>query len=693
MKPKSHLFLVLGVAAFVLGGCLNPVKVLSTQPTPTTDSGPVRELPGPTTAPATDQPTAPAPDQTMPPATAQSNTSSQSIDTSNLIRDPVTAADRTDEQLINSTDIPIADLRELAIRFKGVPADTPLKNCTAAPTYNVGDQEKFSVLDNESLKTFTVEATLIAKNDTTYMWLDNNWLNTVDHAALQKAAQTFNDQIVPRDHALFGHEESPGIDCDPRIHILNTSGTNAGGYFSSVDQVTKQVRSDSNEKDMFYIDIEGSGGPRAIGSGYYDGVLAHEFQHMILNKQDPNEDTWISEGMSDLAMYLNGDDPGADAVAAASPDIQLNSWPDGGVAGEDVYGTAFSFMLYFWDRYGDAGVQALAAEPANGLAGIQNTLNKIDPGKQADDLVADWLIARMLDDPSIENGRYGYKQTDRAKVEPRQTIDSYPFNEQASVHQYAGDYTQFEGKRDLTIDFAGSTKAQMIDAQPHSGQYFMWSNRADVDDLHLQHDFDLSNVKQATLNYWTWYDLEKDWDYAYASVSEDGGKTWKLLKAPSMTDSNPTNANYGWGYTGKSGGGDQAQWIQERIDLTPYAGKKISVAFDVINDLAVNRPGLAIDDVEVPEINYRTDFEKDDGGWQSAGWIRTDNFVPQRYVVQLVSFGQNGQVEVSRLPVNDDNTAHWDIPLSQLEKAIVVVSPMASKSTEVAHYNWTAREK
>jgi hypothetical protein len=67
--------------------------------------------------------------------------------------------------------------------------------------------------------------------------------------------------------------------------------------------------------------------------------------------------------------------------------------------------------------------------------------------------------------------------------------------------------------------------------------------------------------------------------------------------------------------------------------------------------------------------------------------------VPQQYVVQLVSFGKDGQTTVAHLPVKDDNTAQWDIPLSQLDKAIVVVSPMALKTTEVAHYNWSAREK
>jgi immune inhibitor A len=678
MKNVTRLLLIFVILSVALAGCLNPVSVL-TNTSSTPAGGRVRELPGPTTEPA-----------------GKATGVAGPLDTTELLREPVTVADQADEKLINTVDIPIADLRELAIRFKGVPADAPLKNCTTAPTYNVGDQEKFSVMNEDTMKTVVVDATLIGKSDQAYMWLDNIFVNHANLDAFKQALQTFSDKIMPRDHALFGQEESPGIDCDPRVHILNTSsvmGTNVGGYVTEVDRVTKQVRADSNEKDMIYVNIEGSGGPSGSSADYYHGTMAHEFQHLIQENHDVNEDTWVSEGMSELAQFLNGNDDQYDAIAAQTPDIQLNSWPDGGVAGPDVYGTAFSFMLYLWDHYGDAGIQAIAAEPANGLTGIQKVLDKIDPGKTADGLVADWLIARLLDDPSIDNGRYGYSKTDRAKVEPRQTIDQYPFSEQASIHQYAGDYTEFSGPRDLSIDFAGSTKAQMIDAQPHSGQSFMWSNRADVADLRLQHEFDLSNVKTATLKYWTWYDLEKDWDYAYLSVSEDGGKTWKIVKAPSMTDSNPTNANYGWGYTGKSGGGDQAQWIQETVDLSTYAGKKIIVSFDVINDLAVNRPGVAIDDVEVPELNYQSDFEKDAGGWQTAGWIRTNNFVPQSYTVQLVSFGKDGQISVTHLPVNADNTAKWDIPLSQLEKAIVVVSPMASKTTEVARYSWSAQEK
>ena len=167
------------------------------------------------------------------------------------------------------------------------------------------------------------------------MWLDSAWITQVNLDAFKHALQIFGDKIMPRDRALFGLEESPGIDCDPRIHILNSSslmGASVGGFVSGVDQVTRQIRSDSNEKDIFYVNIEGSGGPDGNGADYYYGTLAHEFQHLITNKHDRNEDTWIDEGMSELAIYLNGYDTASDAGAATTPDIQFNSWPDGGVA-------------------------------------------------------------------------------------------------------------------------------------------------------------------------------------------------------------------------------------------------------------------------------------------------------------------------------------------------------------------------
>jgi hypothetical protein len=67
--------------------------------------------------------------------------------------------------------------------------------------------------------------------------------------------------------------------------------------------------------------------------------------------------------------------------------------------------------------------------------------------------------------------------------------------------------------------------------------------------------------------------------------------------------------------------------------------------------------------------------------------------VPQTYEVQLVSFGQDGKTTVSQLPFNADNTAQWSVPLSQLRRALIIVSAMAPKTTEIAGFNWSAEIK
>ncbi len=671
------LCIILSVA---LSACLNPAP---TQPF----ANPTR--PTSTIAPQSTNP--PRPPGTTERAVTP-NPSSSPIDTSGLIRDPVTDADRTDAQLVNSTDIPIGDLRELAIKFKGLPPDTPDKTCTSAPTYNVGDDLDFHVSNSDTFEQFTVTARLIAKTDHAYMWVDKQWLNLVNQNKLIEAAQTFSDKIYPRDRQLFGSEWSPGIDCDERLHILNTSNTGAGGYFSSVDEYPKAVRSESNEKEMFIIDIPGIGGPQRVGSDYYLGVLAHELQHMIHFHVDRNEEAWVNEGLSDLAMFLNGySTGGAEYAFTSAPDTQLDFWPEGG--GDIVnYGTAFMFWLYFYDKFGEQGITAIVANPLNGLDGVADALKQVGDQGSLDDFFANWVIANELDKPDLDRGEFGYARTDPPRVAIQPANRSYPLNRNDRVHQYAAKYYALRSNKDLTIDFAGSTKARLIDTAPHSGQYFMWSNRADSAAPTLTRAFDLSNVKSATLKYWTWYSIEKDWDYGYLIVSEDGGQSWKILKTPSGTDRNPNNSNFSWGYTGSSGG-DPPQWIQETVDLSAYAGKKIILGFEVVNDLAANLPGLAVDDVEIPEINYQEDFEKGDGGWQSSGWIHTDNFVPQKYIAQLISFGQDGSINVSRLPIADDNTAQWDVPLSTLDQAIVVFSATAPKTSEVALFNWEAREK
>ena len=134
----------------------------------------------------------------------------------------------------------------------------------------------------------------------------------------------------------------------------------------------------------------------------------------------------------------------------------------------------------------------------------------------------------------------------------------------------------------------------------------------------LTREFDFTNqTGPLTMRYWTWYDLEKDYDYLYLTASLDG-EDWQIQITPSGTAEDPSGNSYGWGYNGVSSGG--AGWIQEEVDLSDFAGKKVQLRFEYITDGAVNGEGFLVDDIEVPQIDYFADFETDDGGWSAEGF-------------------------------------------------------------------------
>jgi len=608
--------------------------------------------------------------------------------TPQLTREPLPPEAAETERLLEETLIPVRDLHELAIRLRGVPPDTPRTvNPEGAPDYPVGTCRTFHASNVDTDEQFDLTACLRYKNDVVYMWVEDGV--KVDEADLKAAADLFATKTYPTNRAFFGSEWSPGVDNDPRLHILHARnlGDTVAGYYSSADEFVPAVREDSNAMEMFYIQIENV----TVNDEFYNGVLAHEFQHMIHWYNDRNEDTWLNEGSSELASYLNGyDTGGSEYVFSRKPDTQLNSWPEGpGTAGAN-YGASYLFMSYFLDRFGAEATRALIAHDENGFASVDAVLADLGTGMTHVDLFADWVVANLLDDPDLADGRYGYREIDPPPFKIETRLSDYPTTRQATVHQYAADYIELTGDRPLRFSFTGSTQVGLMDTRAHSGKYLWWSNRGDDSDMTLTREFDLTGVRKATLEYWCWYDIEEDWDYAYVEVSTDGGRTWEILTTPSGTPENPNGNSFGWGYTGRSGGGSRAEWIQEKVDLTPYVGKRVLVRFEYITDDAVNRPGFALDDVAVPEIGYFSDFEADGGGWEPAGFVRHANVLPQRWLVQLVLFGP--QTTVQRLALNPDQTGEWEIPLGGgVDRAVVVVSAYAPVTTEVASYQYSVK--
>ncbi|GGO72128.1 immune inhibitor A domain-containing protein [Nocardioides deserti] len=124
----------------------------------------------------------------------------------------------------------------------------------------------------------------------------------------------------------------------------------------------------------------------------------------------------------------------------------------------------------------------------------------------------------------------------------------------------------------------------------------------------------------ATLTAKVDYQIEVDWDYAYAEISTDGGSTFTPLATNLSTDTDPNGQNDGHGITGSS----QGQWVDLSADLAAYAGEQAQVRFRMFNDAAYHELGLKVDDVAVGSA-LTTGFEDGDEAWTRDGFVAVED--------------------------------------------------------------------
>lgn len=571
--------------------------------------------------------------------------------------------------LLQDTVVPENDPLELADRFLGI-ENVPDSIPAPAEFFELGDRRSFWVTDTDTDETSSHDATLRYAGDIVYFWVEDGV--DYDESDLVALARAFEEEMVPTNREFFGTEWNPGVDNDPHIYILYTSGVGfqTAGYFSSSDEIHPDAAEYSNAAEMFVLNADNS----PLWDEYTYGVLAHEFQHMIHWYRDRNETSWINEGMSELATLLNDYvHTGFAFEYLVTPDLQLNDWPNDQNATTPHYGAGFIFVTYFLERFGEEATKAFVGDPANGLESLDNVLAQLsiaDPltGEPitGDDVVLDWGLANYLSDASVADGRYAYRDypdllpTTAATTE---VVADCSGSNTRQVNQYGFDYISISCPGATTLRFEGSTRTGLLPAGPYSGDYAFWSNKGDESDMTLTRAFDFTNVSgPITLSYQTWYDIELDWDYVYLLASTNNGDDWTFLRTPSGTDTDPTGNSYGWGYTGDSGGGfdvSEAEWIQESVDLSEYAGQQVLVRFEYITDAAVNGEGLLVDDIAIEEIGYFEDFESGDGGWEALGFARVQNVLPQHFRLALISHGSETTVQIIDVP--DGNAL--DIPL------------------------------
>ena len=578
------------------------------------------------------------------------------------------------ERVKQFVDAPDRDLFRLTKEL--VPGSGDISRTIAgdATDHLVGSTETFWLVDLAETETYQSEFELVFVSPHAYWYVEKGL--TVSLSGIERSAARFEEDIYPVVTRVFGSEWTPGVDKDPRLNILNARLSSVGGYFSSTDEYPLAVRPQSNEREIIYMNAFNV----PPGRANYDQVLAHELQHAVHWNADASEDTWVNEGLAELSSSIALRSTFSVRQFLRGAPISLVNWPTASVAGIANYGAASLFMHFLTEHFGGRdNLRRLLAQPEDNIAGIDRYLEEIGYSERFEDVFRMWAAANILDgDIRDSDGILGYGDLQVVSTVSG-SIDG--FNEASSqIPQYAIEYTEISSVSEpFTISFQGQTTTQLLPVDLGATGCW-WSNSGDSIDSTLSHRVDLPAGSTAALDYGVWYEIEEDWDYVYVEVSIDGGRNWLIIEMPATSPENPFGNGFGPGYTGRSGG-----WIQESVNLSPFAGEDLWVRFQYVTDDAVNASGACFRDLSIQTAGETPAITADHAGWAAQGFVFTDNIVRQDFQVQLLTTGDEPKVRQIGLDAN--NAGELTVmPPKDGQRLIVAVGSMAEKTRQPAGY-------
>jgi hypothetical protein len=225
-----------------------------------------------------------------------------------------------------------------------------------------------------------------------------------------------------------------------------------------------------------------------------------------------------------------------------------------------------------------------------------------------------------------------------------------------------GDFLHVTDPADSFPQFESTPAAEYLSGiagpfDPHTGDKFMWSDRADEAYERLSRTITVP-TGGATMSFWTSYNLELNFDYLIVEAHTVGQDDWTTLPDVNGHTSSDLSADQscpnGWsdptdaanvlhpflthyqtrqadgscastGTTGSwnAANGSSSGWQQWQLDLSAYAGSQVEVSITALSDWGFQQfPGVFIDDIVVSTGEGTTSFEDDDDpmdGWTIPG--------------------------------------------------------------------------
>jgi hypothetical protein len=679
LRPyRLHLILL---TLTILAGCQNhpptrPIQLLPTGPAlatlPATNNNPA--LAAALGADIVPVPAPPHPARWLPPATPEPQPAQTAV----------TAAQQHTANLFSQLIPPTRNDINLAAAYYGAqPQPTPSANPQPLP---LGAQHTYKIINHDTNQMVEVATLLRQTSEHAYFWFDTGPGSYQPTAAeLATAAATF-DAIYNEVRGLFGNEASPGIDGDPRIHIVHVSplavcdvtletavSCGLAGYFAGYNALSASIEANSNARDMFVMNVAWFTDP------FYFNVLAHEFRHMVEDNYDQGDFGWEVEGSATLAEDLLGYPQNALERAnrfLQNPDQSLVSWSEADSLPH--YGQGYLFNRYLIDQLGPNLYGRFAQHPLPGFAALDAVLADAQQSRTGLDLWQNWLTALAL-------GQMGVSGLDPIAT---LSINTLPANRHTTVNQYAADYYRLPTGA-VQIQFTGSTLTPLLPVQPASGSGMWLAQRGNYRNPRLTRPLDLRTTSQATLTYSAYIDLEPGFDFAYVAVSTDNGQSWQPLTAPHMQGRSPADDPANIALADRFYTGRLRNWVHESIDLTPFAGQQLLLRFEVVTDKAISYSGFALDNIAVPQIGFWDDGETLAAEWIAEGFVPVTVYLPQRWHIQLITF-PDGQPQVTPIAVAADGTAVFTATSApDAERPYLIIAATAPETLEPAHYTLT----
>lgn len=415
------------------------------------------------------------------------------------------------------------------------------------------------------------------------------------------------------------------------------------------------------------------GDPANDRATLYEGVIAHELEHLLHNYSDPGELSWVDEGLADFAVFLNGYDVGGSHLSNQQvfyADTSLTRW-GGSLAN---YGASYTFFQYLWEQAGGNGdgtytpdlaydgvagdllIKTIFAEQADGMIGVQNAIDAFNAGPGADlrsakELFQDWSVAVYLDDEN--SSRFDIKSVDFGDpASTRWTIDIADdvFWDDRGSNQGAQPGAKWErrpnGQAPTAVPFGlqverfrnpgpnvsiGLDGADFTQIAAHTGDTHWYAGY----ESQAENTLDVAVTGAVTsLDFWTWHFIEEGWDYGFAEALVGG--QWVTVPlvndagAVVTTNEDPHGTNpTGNGITGTSGG---AYFVDEPV-YVHYTAQVPAGATDVrfrySTDAAYLDTGWFIDDVSINGADVTSSLTSPAGEWVETTGVQDNNWTLQ----------------------------------------------------------------